>query len=205
MKYNMNIKSEKLLNILSKIIFIIYLGLIIWVIMFKCNLHVSLYDAYYYLKQFTLKERFLVFITPFKNYFTGGLEVPKYIFDMDDFLNVILFIPLGLYLSYFIKNHKFIKVLIITICTSAFFEFFQLFSLIGSFTTQDFITNICGGILGYLMFRLMFYKGFTERKLMILNIVSIVAIVVFTPILIYAIINTIKNIDIYIKILNRTW
>ena len=199
----MNIKSEKTLNLLSKIIFIIYIGLIIWIIMFKCNLIDSMTDAYLFLKDMSIKERILVFSTPFKNYFMGSINSPKYVFTEDDLLNVIIFIPMGLYLSYFIKNKKFLKVLLITFGVSLFFELFQLFTVIGSFTIQDLMTNVIGGIIGYLVYKLIFIKKESKQRTTILNVISIIGIIVFVPILLYGIINTIKHFDFYIDILTR--
>lgn len=199
----MNIKSEKTLNLLSKIIFIIYIGLIIWIIMFKCNLIDSMTDAYLFLKDMSIKERILVFSTPFKNYFLESINSPKYVFTEDDLLNVIIFIPMGLYLSYFIKNKKFLKVLLITFGVSLFFELFQLFTVIGSFTIQDLMTNVIGGIIGYLVYKLIFIKKESKQRTTILNVISIIGIIVFVPILLYAIINTIKHFDFYIDILTR--
>lgn len=199
----MNIKSEKTLNLLSKIIFIIYIGLIIWIIMFKCNLIDSMNDAYIFLKDMSIKERILVFSTPFKNYFMESVNSPKYVFTEDDLLNVIIFIPMGLYLSYFIKNKKFLKVLLITFGVSLFFELFQLFTVIGSFTIQDLMTNVIGGIIGYLVYKLIFIKKESKQRTTILNVISIIGIIVFVPILLYGIINTIKHFDFYIDILTR--
>ena len=199
----MNIKSEKTLNLLSKIIFIIYIGLIIWIIMFKCNLIDSMNDAYLFLKDMSIKERILVFSTPFKNYFMESINSPKYVFTEDDLLNVIIFIPMGLYLSYFIKNKKFLKALLITFVVSLFFELFQLFTVIGSFTIQDLMTNVIGGIIGYLVYKLIFIKKESKQRTTILNVISIIGIIVFVPILLYGIINTIKHFDFYIDILTR--
>lgn len=199
----MNIKSEKTLNLLSKIIFIIYIGLIIWIVMFKCNLIDSMNDAYIFLKDMSIKERILVFSTPFKNYFMESINSPKYVFTEDDLLNVIIFIPMGLYLSYFIKNRKFLKSLLITFGVSLFFELFQLFTVIGSFTIQDLMTNVIGGIIGYLVYKLIFIKKESKQRTTILNVISIIGIIVFVPILLYGIINTIKHFDFYIDILTR--
>ena len=67
----MSIKSERLLKILSLVIFCIYIVLLVWVIMFKCNLINSIKDTYTYFKEFTLKERFMFYLVPFKDYFEG--------------------------------------------------------------------------------------------------------------------------------------
>lgn len=197
----MLLKKEKTLKIISIILFTLYIGLLIWIVMLKCNLINSIHLSYDYLKDMTIKERLNVFNIPFKNYFPESIDAPEYLFNSDDLLNIIIFIPLGLYITYFSKKFKFIKVFILTLLISLFFELFQLFSLIGSFAVQDFITNITGGLIGYIVYKLIFIKGLQPKKILILNILSILLIILFIPILLYAIKNTISNIDIYLDII----
>lgn len=197
----MLLKKEKTLKIISIILFTLYIGLLIWIVMLKCNLINSIHLSYDYLKDMTIKERLNVFNIPFKNYFPESIDAPEYLFNSDDLLNIIIFIPLGLYITYFSKKFKFIKVFILTLLISLFFELFQLFSLIGSFAVQDFITNITGGLIGYIVYKLIFIKGLQPKKILILNILSIFLIILFIPILLYAIKNTISNIDIYLDII----
>ncbi|MBR7135826.1 MAG: trypsin-like peptidase domain-containing protein [Clostridia bacterium] len=82
----MDYKSEKTLNHLSKIIFIIYIGLLVWVVMFKCNLIDSIYRAYAFMSEQTLKERFLRFIVPFKDYTEAFFQNQIKILVKDDIL-----------------------------------------------------------------------------------------------------------------------
>ena len=199
----MILRQEKILNILSKIVFVIYIGLLIWVIMLKCNLITSIYDAYVFMSKQTLSERFTRFLIPFKSYSEDMFGHQIYTIVEDDILNTIVFIPFGLYLSYFIKNKKLIKVLLISFCLSLFFELFQLFSLLGSFETKDFITNVLGAFIGYLLYKLIYKNENSRKKLIILNIISSVGILVFGLVLIYAIKNTIDNFEIYIEVITR--
>ena len=199
----MNIRSEKLLNLLSEIVFFIYVCLIIWEVMFKCNLIDSIYKAYAFVSEQTLLERFTRFIIPFKDYTEDFFSNQIHILIKDDILNVLIFIPLGLYLAFFIKNKKLIKTLLITFITSLFFELFQLFSLIGSFATKDFITNLLGSFIGFMGYKLIYKKENSEIKLIILNIISIMVIIVFSPIVIYAFINTIKHFNVYVDVIHR--
>ena len=201
----MNIKSEKLFYLLSKIIFIIYIILLVWVIVFKCNYVLSFDSTYQYFKNYTIQERIDFGLIPFADYFVGPFITQLDTIIEDDILNVFVFMPLGMYLTLFLKNKRFIKVLLISITFSTLFELFQLFSLIGSFSTKDLITNTIGGILGYLICLLIYKKENSILKIKILNILSIIVIILFIPVVLYAIINTIKHLDLYIKILNRTY
>lgn len=201
----MFLKSEKLFKILSIIIFIIYILLLIWVVMFKCNLIFSISKTYEYFGSFTLRERFLFFIVPFEDYVKGPFLEQIDIIIEDDILNVAIFVPMGLYLTLFLKKFRLLKVVVITFSISLFFEVFQLFSLIGSFATKDLITNTLGAIIGYLACILLYRENNHPIKYIIFNIISIIVILIFMPILIYGIINTIKHFDVYVDVLLRKY
>ena len=136
---------------------------------------------------------------PFIDYFNND-STQTFIKFKDGILNVIVFIPLGLYLSFFIKNNKFIKVIFYTFLISLLFEIIQLFSLLGSFQTEDLILNTFSGLLGYIIYKII-YK---EKNIKVLNILSLICIIILTPILIYGVINTINMIDVYINVITRS-
>ena len=195
----MNNKEIKRLNILSIILFCIYILLLIWIVLFKCNIYLSITNGYFEFKTLTLKERFDYYLIPFIDYFNND-STQTFIKLKDGILNVFVFIPLGLYLSFFIKNNKFIKVIIYTFLISLLFEIIQLFSLLGSFQTEDLILNTFSGLLGYIIYKII-YK---EKNIKVLNILSLICIIILTPILIYGVINTINMIDVYINVITRS-
>jgi glycopeptide antibiotics resistance protein len=195
----MNNKEIKRLNILSIILFCIYILLLIWIVLFKCNIYLSITNGYFEFKTLTLKERFEYYLIPFIDYFNND-STQTFIKLKDGILNVFVFIPLGLYLSFFIKKNKFIKVIIYSFLISLLFEIIQLFSLLGSFQTEDLILNIFSGLLGYIIYKII-YK---EKNIKVLNILSLICIIILTPILIYGVINTINMIDVYIDVITRS-
>ena len=195
----MNNKEIKRLNILSIILFCIYILLLIWIVLFKCNIYLSITNGYFEFKTLTLKERFDYYLIPFIDYFNNE-STQTFIKFKDGILNVFVFIPLGLYLSFFIKKNKFIKVIIYTFLISLLFEIIQLFSLLGSFQTEDLILNLFSGLLGYIIYKII-YK---EKNIKVLNILSLICIIILTPILIYGVINTINMIDVYINVITRS-
>ena len=195
----MNNKEIKRLNILSIILFCIYILLLIWIVLFKCNIYLSITNGYFEFKTLTLKERFDYYLIPFIDYINND-STQTFIKLKDGILNVFVFIPLGLYLSFFIKKNKFIKVIFYTFLISLLFEIIQLFSLLGSFQTEDLILNIFSGLLGYIIYKII-YK---EKNIKVLNILSLICIIILTPILIYGVINTINMIDVYIDVMTRS-
>lgn len=195
----MNNKEIKRLNILSIILFCIYILLLIWIVLFKCNIYLSITNGYFEFKTLTLKERFDYYLIPFIDYFNND-STQTFIKFKDGILNVFVFIPLGLYLSFFIKKNKFINVIIYSFLISLLFEIIQLFSLLGSFQTEDLILNLVAGLLGYIIYKII-YK---EKNIKVLNILSLICIIILTPILIYGVINTINMIDVYIDVITRS-
>ena len=195
----MNNKEIKRLNILSIILFCIYILLLIWIVLLKCNIYLSITNGYFEFKTLTLKVRFDYYLIPFIDYINND-STQTFIKFKDGILNVIVFIPLGLYLSFFIKNNKFIKVIFYTFLISLLFEIIQLFSLLGSFQTEDLILNTFSGLLGYIIYKII-YK---EKNIKVLNILSLICIIILTPILIYGVINTINMIDVYINVITRS-
>lgn len=197
-------KAEKQFKFLSTCIFIMYFIIIIWIITFKCNLVLSITDTYLFFKEMTVIERINFDLIPFKDYIEGPFISQIKTIIEDDILNILFFVPLGMYASLFIKKHKFIKVFLFSFLTSLFFETFQLFSLIGSFSTKDLITNVLGSIIGYFIYRLMYKKENSQRKIKIYNVISTIVVVILFFIVVYAIYNTILNIDLYISVIKRT-
>lgn len=65
--------------------------------------------------------------------------------------NILLFIPLGLFITYYIKNKSFIITLILSLLISCSIEFAQ--SVIGrTVDIDDVILNTVGGCLGYFIY-----------------------------------------------------
>lgn len=194
-------KNEKVLKRLSIVIFTIYLLLALWVIIFKCNRMFSVIDVYNLLSKMTLSERLLREINPIGWYINPPevSQLPFYI--RDDILNILIFIPFGMYLSYFVKNKKVLKIVIITFCFSLFLEGLQLFTMLGACSTKDLITNTLGAFIGCIIYK----KIYSTDRIKILNIFSIIVLTVIIPLFLYAIVSTINNVDIYFKILMRTF
>ena len=66
--------------------------------------------------------------------------------------NVILFVPLGIFSSYYIRNKTFIPVFLISFVVSCSIEFAQ--SMIDrTVDVDDVILNVLGGILGYVLYK----------------------------------------------------
>ena len=120
-----NNKTNKLINVL----FIIYLIALFWILLFKFGV------------RFSYMENRNVNLTPF-----AKIDVAEII------LNVVIFVPLGIYAGVLFKRWGFVKKLFFFFLISLMFEGLQFIFRIGAFDITDIITNILGGIIGSLIF-----------------------------------------------------
>lgn len=123
-----NIKSKNLIIIA----FTLYVLLLTWIIVFKFRLNLS-----------DLKYIRTINLIPFKaNGVVNGMR--------ETVINVVLFIPLGMYLKYLLKDRKFLSIVIIS-STSLLFEILQYIFHIGVSDITDIIMNTIGGIIGMIL------------------------------------------------------
>lgn len=95
---------------------------------------------------------------PFKEIFRYQLFSPSFIKNVVG--NMIMFMPYGFFISYFLKLDKKRYVILLSLLTSVTIEITQL--IIGRvFDVDDILLNIVGGLLGYLVYRLL--HNFKEK------------------------------------------
>jgi len=69
--------------------------------------------------------------------------------------NMIMFMPYGFFVSYFLKLDKKRQIFFMSLITSFVIEITQL--IIGRvFDVDDILLNICGGLLGYIVYKLVY-------------------------------------------------
>lgn len=158
-------KKQNILKTAIIISFSLYVVLLIWIIVFKFRLDVH-----------SLKYIRYINLVPFKNNgYVNGLR--------ETFINIVLFIPLGMYLNYFFKNNRFLN-LGISILTSFSFEFFQYILHIGVSDITDVIMNTLGGFIGIAIIYFSFFITDKVKNLKFLNKL-IEYILVFIPIVLF--------------------
>ena len=117
---------------------------------------------------------------PFKEIFR--YDINSRLFFKNVIGNVILFIPLGWYITYYTRTKKIYPALLLSIIISLAIELIQ--SYIGRvFDIDDIILNIIGGILGYLVY-IFLYKIKVRlpkilQKTWFLNLVIILVFMLF--------------------------
>ncbi len=95
----------------------------------------------------------------FSNNFIPFKEITRYDFSSKLFYknvlgNVLLFIPFGYCVSNILKNKKIYITAIITFITSISIELIQM-NIGRSFDIDDIILNLSGGLVGYLLYKLL--------------------------------------------------
>ena len=92
-------------------------------------------------------------LIPFKEMFR--YEIGSRLFFKNVVGNMLMFLPYGFFVSSFLDLKKFHIVVILTFITSLTIETTQL-ALGRVFDVDDILLNLLGGILGYLIYRIMF-------------------------------------------------
>jgi glycopeptide antibiotics resistance protein len=75
------------------------------------------------------------------------------IFTSENILNVLIFVPLGIYVIILFEGWTFGKKLLFFFLISLLIEGLQYVLGIGAFDVTDLITNTLGGVIGLLIFR----------------------------------------------------
>lgn len=144
---------------------IVYLLVLVWVVLFHATLETlnSAFDPDYRTINFYL-------------YFNG----------FESILNVLIFVPLGLYVGVLFENKNRLCRLAAIIATTLFFEITQYIFAVGGTDIMDIINNSIGGVLGLIIchfaqktLKQNFYKVATIAS--VLCTLCVVIVVVFVP------------------------
>jgi glycopeptide antibiotics resistance protein len=146
---NMNDNNNK--NMLTNVLFIIYLIALFWIIVLKFNVPFSYMGNLRRINLIPFSESAIIInLIPFGEYtiINGKLNVGEII------MNVVIFVPLGIYAGILFQRWIVGKKLFLFFLISLICEGFQIILGVGAFDITDIINNTLGGIIG-----LMIYKG----------------------------------------------
>lgn len=132
-------KDNNRANNLTKALFIIYLIALCWILLFKLGVRFSYMD-----------HRSVNFI-PFREALrsNGKINTPETI------LNVLIFVPFGIYTGILFKRWTWINKIFFFSLSSLMFEGLQFMLRIGAFDITDIITNTIGGAIGLMVFEVI--------------------------------------------------
>lgn len=167
----------------AKLAFILYIICLFWIIILKCNLRQGVAESRYFMGDMTIAERIIFSLGHF------AVTSPK-----EAILNVIIFIPVGVSTPFIVKKNPYMEGALLGTAISLIAEICQLLVAIGGFTYVDIINNSIGAFLGVTI-HFCLIRCVKEKILArIIDFAS--AITAIT--IIYAAVNTINNIEIYI-------
>ena len=144
-------------KIVSYIVFGIYVILLIWLILFKFS--TNFHD---------LPRIRNINLIPYGE----SVVINGKIFFGEIFWNILVFVPLGVYLSIFKYNWSFVKKAVPCFLLSFLFEIIQYVFAIGASDITDLIGNTLGGIAGIAICTL-FKRLFKEKFITIINSIGL--------------------------------
>ena len=153
-------------NCLATILFLIYLALLVWIILFKLQFSISDLD----------KVRSINLI-PF--HYDKEIGVAFHLTEVLE--NVLIFVPMGIYLQMLLPRTKLYVKFMLIAGTSFLLETMQYILAVGRSDITDVLTNTAGGLLGLAVYsmtaRLIGNRIKANRLFSILaGIVSVVVI-----------------------------
>ncbi|EGT3615145.1 VanZ family protein [Clostridium perfringens] len=140
---------------------------LLWNILFKYVSPIELFSSH---REFHRS----INLIPFNDIING------YYNQLDIVGNIILFIPLGIYISMFLNNSKVYKNIGVIVLISLAFEVSQYIFAIGASDITDIITNTIGGIIGVGIYWVI--KSVLKEEGRIKGFISICSTLVMIPV-----------------------
>lgn len=145
--------------IITKILFTIYIIFLTWIIIFK------------------MESNIIEFLSDPINR-TINITPYEYMNPMEVFLNILIFIPFGIYSSSTMPNNSNFGKIFLAFSLSLFYETTQFIFAIGMSDITDLIDNTLGAIIGIIIYKILnsLFEKYTEK---IINIISITIMFIF--------------------------
>ena len=143
---------------LTRILFAIYFLILVWILLFKMSF--SLDELY--------KDRSINLIP-----FMGSVVVNGRIYINEIIDNILVFIPLGIYICMLKEDWSILRKISVGFFISLGIEVLQFILAIGATDITDLIGNTLGGIIGIGVFYL-FSKVFKNKTNKIINILALI-------------------------------
>ena len=147
---------------LTKILFAVYFLILVWILLFKMSFS---FDELY-------RNRSINIIP-----FMGSVIVNGRIDTSEIINNILVFIPVGVYICMLKEDWSILKKISVGFFISLGIEVLQFVLAIGSTDITDLIGNTLGGIIGIGVFYL-FSKVFKNKTNNIINILALIATIV---------------------------
>lgn len=138
--FGINRKRNSNASKLTIVLFTIYLLVLFWILLLKFGVH------------FSYMTNRSVNLIPFGEYLTSNGKA-----DLGEIiLNAVIFLPFGIYTGVLFKSWTLRYKILFFFLVSLLFEGLQFILRIGAFDVTDLITNTVGGIIGLMVFEVIF-------------------------------------------------
>ncbi|MBT2146551.1 VanZ family protein [Clostridioides difficile] len=169
-------KSRK--HNITKGLFIVYIIILTWIILFKLQFDISSLE--------TMNLRSINLVP-----FAGSLIINNRVDISEIILNVVIFVPFGIYV-YAKRRMELYKKVIPIFITSLAFETLQYIFALGASDITDLIGNTLGGIIGIAVFMLL-SKIFKNNTIKIINVLALIVTIIVVLFLGLVILQTYRN------------
>ena len=159
MKLQNNKDSKKLTSVLLAV----YLIVLTWIIVFKMSLDIQLFQE--------MNHRSINLIP-----FAGSLIVNGKVELSEIILNIVVFIPAGVYMGMLFGEKDFLRKIAPIFIVSLLYEALQYILAIGASDITDLIDNTLGGAIGIVLYDIL-QRLLGERTIKILNIFAVIGTV----------------------------
>lgn len=190
-----------ILSVMLAIILALYLIIMFWGVFFKCNQNDVLLRGYElwqnssWFDRIFMHDDFVTWLIKAMNgdYINENLRTVA--------LNCILLLPVGLILPYFVKKKNVWRITLYCFILSLVIEIVQLLTFWGAFSIADLVTNTFSGLLGALLFKLI-YRPQRERVFLVL---SFIITAILLPIAVIAVVRTANDMAFYIDLASKNF
>lgn len=170
--------KDKRQKILTIGLFIVYAFLLVWLILFKFQTNISDFGHIRNINLIPFAASMVV---------NGKIELREIIY------NVLVFIPMGIYINIFKSKWSFIQKILPCLGVSLLFEVIQYTFAIGASDITDIIGNTFGGIIGIGMYGLI-KRIFKDRAIIVVNVMALISSVLVMVIMILVFSANSKNV-----------
>lgn len=150
--------NSKIQRNISYIVLGIYIMLLIWLILFKFTTNFSELDHIRNINFIPFSESLII---------NGHMDIKEIVY------NILVFVPLGVYVGTFKPNWSFLRKAMPSLCLSLLFETLQFIFAIGASDITDLIGNTLGGVIGIVIF-LFFNRIFKKKSITIINCIGLI-------------------------------
>jgi glycopeptide antibiotics resistance protein len=184
-------KIQNKLRRTAAMLFLIYILILVWVIMLKCNMEIPVRMSLEFFGDMTVEQRAEWTFCHFRFNGDGPFISKDAIEDM--LVNIVLFVPIGMMLPFIFKKHRFPMTALYGFLMTLAFELSQFIFAIGGFAYIDLITNTAGSVIGCALFYLIYPRLKENTVLKILHLAECTLLCILG----FATVNTILNIELY--------